>query len=127
LKWIPVYLGVTGLAYLGVLVITNTLGATMAVTDSMILIGSILAQFLLDNKKMENWYVWMVVNGFAIYTYFAAGLMVAGFQYIFFFANCFYGVYVWSKSRRAQSIRIDDRFAPHIGALEFDSVRPVTS
>jgi nicotinamide mononucleotide transporter len=112
---------VTGLAYIGVLFITNSLGATLALTDSLILIGSILAQFMLDNKILENWYVWLVVNGFAIYTYFAAGLPVAGFQYIAFFLNTFYGLYVWNKSR-AKSIRPNDRTSSDNWAFEPDSV-----
>lgn len=127
LKMIPVYLAVTGIAYLGVLAITQTIGATMALTDSMILIGSIIAQFLLDNKKIESWYVWLVVNGFAIFTYFSSGLPLAGFQYIFFFANTFYGLHVWNRSRRAQSICTNDSIATDNRPFGLDSVRPVTS
>lgn len=99
LKWVPVYLLVTALAYAGAVFISGLLGSTLPLTDSMILIGTILAQFLLDNKKIETWGVWAVVNVFAIYTYFTAGLALAGFQYIFFLANTIYGWYMWKKSK----------------------------
>ena len=100
LKWYPVYIGVTALAYLGAYLVSSSLGGSLAWTDSFILIGSILAQFMLDNKKLENWVVWLVVNAFAIYTYATAGLALAAFQYVFFFLNTFYGFYVWRNSRQ---------------------------
>jgi nicotinamide mononucleotide transporter PnuC len=102
LRWAPGYLVATGLAYLGILWIVGALGATLAFTDSFILVGSILAQFLLDNKKLENWWVWLVVDGFAIYTYFSAGLFVAGVQYIAFFINTIIGFVIWQRSYSAR-------------------------
>lgn len=98
LKWIPVYLLVVAVAYGGIVLITTSLGATLPLADSVILIGTLFAQFLLDNKRIETWYVWAVVNVFAIYVYFTAGLALAGFQFIFFLANTVYGWYMWRKS-----------------------------
>lgn len=99
LKWVPVYLIVTGLAYAGAVMLSGALGSTLPGTDSVILIGTILAQFLLDNKKIETWGVWAIVNIFAIYTYFSAGLFLAAFQFGFFLLNTVYGYYMWNKSR----------------------------
>lgn len=103
IKWIPAYVLATAAGYAGVVLITNALGATLPLADSVILIGTLLAQFLLDNKKIENWSVWAVVNVFAIYTYFTAGLALAGFQYIFFLANTVYGFYMWKASKNEVS------------------------
>lgn len=99
-KWIPAYILTTAGFYGLVLLIVTLAGGTLATTDSVILVGTILAQFLLDNKKIENWGVWIIVNVFAIYTYFTAGLALAAFQYVFFLANAFYGFYMWNKSRK---------------------------
>lgn len=101
LKWLPVYLVVTFVAYMGATAIVKALGGSQAWTDSAILAGTVLAQFLLDNKKWENWFVWAAVNVLAIYTYFTAGLPLVGFQYIFFLANTVYGMVVWTRSMRA--------------------------
>ena len=100
-KWIPVYVLTTAAFYGGVLFLVNLAGGTLAATDTVILIGTMLAQFLLDNKRIETWYVWMIVNVFAIYTYFTAGLALAAFQYVFFLANTFYGLYMWKQSKQA--------------------------
>jgi nicotinamide mononucleotide transporter len=96
-----VYLLATGAAYAGALGLNTHFGGSFAWTDTVILVLTILAQFLLDNKKLENWAVWAVVNVFAIYTYFTAGLFIVGVQYIFFLANTLYGWYVWNQSRKA--------------------------
>ena len=98
LKWVPVYLAVTAVAYLGATLIVNALGGRMAPADALILVGSILAQFLLDNKILSTWYVWVVVNIAAIYVYLSAGLYLAGFQYCLFLINAFWGAYEWKKS-----------------------------
>ena len=98
LKWVPAYVLATGAFYGIALWLVTAAGGTLALTDTVILIGTMLAQFLLDNKKIENWIVWMVVNVFAIYTYSTAGLALAAFQYVFFLANTFYGLYMWRRS-----------------------------
>lgn len=102
LKWIPVYLLATGAFYLLALALVTAVGGTLAATDTAILIGTMLAQFLLDNKRIETWAVWLVVNVFAIYTYGAAGLALVVFQYVFFLLNVFYGWYMWNKSMKLE-------------------------
>lgn len=95
---------VAGTGYLAVVFLATWLGGTLAWTDSLILVGTIMAQFMMDNKKIENWAVWALVNVFAIYTYFHAGLALAGFQYIFFLLNTGYGFMMWRKSHENQPL-----------------------
>lgn len=101
LKWVPAYIAVAGLGYAGAALLSSKFGGAMAWTDAMILAGTILAQFLLDNKKLENWIVWAVVNVFAIYTYATTGLPLVAFQYVFFLANTVYGYVIWLRSKRS--------------------------
>lgn len=107
-KWWPVYLVATALAFVGGWAIYHLTGAAVVWTDLVVMAGSILAQFLLDNKKMENWIVWAVVNVFAIYTYATHGLPLVAFQYVFFLLNAFYGLYVWNNSRKAAVVQSTD-------------------
>lgn len=104
IKMIPVYLVIAAAIFAGAAGITLAMGAKIILTDSAILLGTILAQFLLDNKKIENWFVWMGVNVFAIYTYWNADLKIAAFQYVFFLLNTFYGLYVWNRSRNVTAV-----------------------
>lgn len=108
LKWLPVYAAVTAATYGAVLLIVDSFDATLPVADSVILVGSILAQFLLDNKRIETWMVWAVVNVMAIYVYFDAGLALAGFQYITFLINTIIGYVIWNRSLHARENREGD-------------------
>jgi nicotinamide mononucleotide transporter len=124
LKWIPAYLAIAGFGYTGAAMLSSRLGGHMAWTDSVILAGTILAQFLLDNKKLENWIIWAVVNVFAIYTYATSGLPLVAFQYVFFLANTIYGYVIWNRSKKnVQRIYFDDSNATNHGTLAIDPVR----
>lgn len=98
--WTLAYIGGTAISYSVLLFITWKLGASLPLADSAILVGSILAQFLLDNKKLENWYVWAFVNILSIMTYWHAGLVLVAFQYVFFLCNTVYGYVSWNKSEK---------------------------
>jgi nicotinamide mononucleotide transporter len=100
LRWVPIYLLIAGLGYAGAALISQQFGGTMAWTDAMVLSATILAQFLLDNKKLENWLVWAVVNVFAIYTYATTSLPLVALQYVFFLLNTVYGFVIWRRSKQ---------------------------
>jgi nicotinamide mononucleotide transporter len=104
-RWLPIYLGVTGVAYVGAVVIAGALGGSFAAADSVILVGSILAQFLLDNKKVETWIVWFAVNLVAIWLYLTNGLAIAGLQYVLFLVTAVLGFREWWLAMRARDGR----------------------
>lgn len=123
IKMIPVYALIALVGYGGAALISQKLGGAMAWTDSIILAGTILAQFLLDNKKLETWFIWALVNVFAIYTYMTSGLPLVAFQYVFFLANTVYGYIIWKRSLRHESIRSTDGNAADDWALATAPVR----
>ena len=101
-KWILVYCAVTIAAYLGAVYLVTALGGQMPWIDGAILSGSILAQFLLDNKRIETWFIWAVVNILAIWTYLSNGLPLAGLQYLVFLANAGFGYMQWRRTINEQ-------------------------
>ncbi len=122
LKMVPFYLTFAAAFLGGAMWVTVAVGAPIILTDSAILFGTILAQSLLDNKKLENWPVWLVVNLFAIYTYAKAGLALVAFQYVFFFINTFIGLVAWNRSRNAESLDANDSVAAYQGPLAANPV-----
>lgn len=100
LGWWPVYVVVTLVVWWNLVQISSAMGAVLPVGDSFILAGSILAQFLLDQKKIENWIVWFVVNVVSIKVYSDAGLYLVAFQYVFFLLNTLVGSWAWFKSMK---------------------------
>lgn len=74
------------------------LGIGIPLLDSAILVLTIIAQFMMDNKKLENWIVWFVLNIIAIILYFQTGIYLAAMQYILFLANTVFGFAMWYLS-----------------------------
>lgn len=72
--------------------------ANMAVLDTFIFGFSVIAQFLLDRKKIETWIVWAIVNMVSIFVYFGQGLMLTGWLYVFLLINTVWGYIEWKKN-----------------------------
>jgi nicotinamide mononucleotide transporter len=93
--------GVLALAIYGLLFIINSLlGHEMGWLDVVLAVASGVAQFMLDNKKLENWVVWILIDIASIWLYFETGLFIVAFQYVFFLLNAFYGYYEWNKTTK---------------------------
>jgi nicotinamide mononucleotide transporter len=103
-KWWPVYIVFTIAAYALVFFVAQAFGGAFLWTDSLILILTILAQVLLDNKKLDNWIVWLVMDVFATWEYYHTGLYLVGFQYIFFTINTVIGFGYWMRSYRRDRV-----------------------
>lgn len=76
--------------------------ASFPFVDSIVLTLSILAQFLLMGRKLENWLVWIVVNSVAIPLYASKELYLTATLYTFFLGNAVYGWYTWKRLLKAQ-------------------------
>ncbi len=104
LKAAPIYLAVAAGGYGIALWIVTILGGHLALFDVAIVAGTILAQTLLDNKKIETWYIWAIVNVLAIYVYFSTGLYAVGIQYVLFLANTVWAFVEWRNSMKAKPL-----------------------
>lgn len=102
LKWYAGY-GAIGLAILGLFLLANLLLnpaglAGLNPIDVGLAVASGVAQLMLDNKKLETWSVWAIVDIVSIPFFISSGLYLVAFQYTFFLGNCFVGLYQWKKT-----------------------------
>lgn len=98
--WSLGYVGI-GLAVYAFLQLVNWyFGYAMNPLDIAVAVLSGVAQFMLDNKKLENWIVWAVVNVLSIWLFFHQGLYLVTLQYVFFLANTVYGFTMWKRSMK---------------------------
>lgn len=81
----------------------NIWDAHLLFMDALIFTLSIIAQWFLDRKKLQNWYVWNIVNVISIVVFWQAGLIATTIIYICFFANAFWGFYEWNKAFKANA------------------------
>lgn len=93
-----------GSAAWGYFMHTNTT-ADFAFADAFILVTSLIAQYLLAVKKLENWVLWIAVDIIAIYIYAQKGLKVTYVLYSIYLLLCILGYRSWSISLNKRLIR----------------------
>lgn len=102
-KKIILYILFTAVTWFGALQVIQFFGGQMAILDGWLLVGTVLAQFLLDRKKLETWIVWVAVNVVSVYVYFNAGLYLLAAQFVFFLANAIFAWFQWRKSMKTNT------------------------
>jgi len=63
--------------------------------DSLVLTFSVLAQFMLVRRYLQNWWCWLLVNSIAIPLYYSRGLELTAAFYLVYWFNAWYGLYQW--------------------------------
>jgi nicotinamide mononucleotide transporter len=72
--------------------------AAAAHADAFIAAASLCAQYLMAQKKLENWVVWIVVDVVAIAVYWVRDLRLTAALYVVFLLLCVAGVRSWHAS-----------------------------
>jgi nicotinamide mononucleotide transporter len=76
---------------------------TTPLVDGVVFTLSVVAQFLLDRKRIETWWVWTAVNILSVWLYASNGVWLFTGLYIFFFFNAFWGWWEWRQAMQRQS------------------------
>jgi len=67
--------------------------------DGFLTAGSLVGQFLLSRKKLENWHVWIAVDVLYIGLYIYKDLMLTALLYALFVVMAAIGLRAWRKSQ----------------------------
>ncbi|MEI6141416.1 MAG: nicotinamide riboside transporter PnuC [Mariniphaga sp.] len=65
--------------------------------DSLIMVSSVIATFLLAMKKIENWYLWIMIDFICTLLYFKKEVYILSLEYLIFLGLASYGLYYWKK------------------------------
>ena len=65
--------------------------------DLLLAAGSATAQLALDQKKIENWLMWIVINVFSIVFFMEQGMFLLAIQFIMFLVNAIVAFIRWNK------------------------------
>lgn len=72
--------------------------------DLMLAAGSATAQLMLDNKRIENWLVWIAINVFSIGFFLQEGLILLAIQFMMFLVNAMVALYRWHKDLKKEVV-----------------------
>jgi nicotinamide mononucleotide transporter len=73
--------------------------------DSFVTVMSIIATYLMVQKKVECWGLWFLVNSLACSLYFFKGIMLVGIEYVVFCFITAFGLWNWIKEYRSYTGR----------------------
>jgi nicotinamide mononucleotide transporter len=65
--------------------------------DAFILVASIVAQYMMAKKKIENWIIWIFIDIIATILYLISGAVFTSILYGILIFNAIYGFYQWRK------------------------------
>ncbi len=91
--------------------------------DALTTVLSLLAQYLLTRKRLENWYVWIAADVIYVWLYVHRGLHLTAVLYLIFIGMCLAGLAAWRRSLHApapESLPEESRERPQ-GAKWFGS------
>ncbi len=66
--------------------------------DGFILVGSVVAQLLTARKRLESWWLWIIVDCVAVPLYASRGLYFLSGLYAVFIVLCVMGMREWRQS-----------------------------
>lgn len=75
----------------------NIFNADLAYFDAFTTVGSLVAQYLLAKKYLENWIVWIIVDVIAIGVYAYKGLYFVTFLFFVYLLLCILGYRKWKN------------------------------
>lgn len=88
--WLVIFAILYGFLYF----VTDT---DVAMADGFLTAGSLLGQILLSRKKIENWYVWIIVDVLYVALYLYKNLILTALLYAIFVVLAVIGARAWRK------------------------------
>ena len=76
--------------------------------DALTTVLSLVAQYLLCRKRLENWIVWIVVDAIYVPLYLSRDLDLTALLYALFLVMCIYGLRAWLPARRGSLRRAEN-------------------
>ncbi len=93
-------LGVLGVAAIGTFLATRT-DASLPYWDSTTVVMSLIAQWLVTRKVLENWHLWILADVLMVGIYFYKQLYVTTGLYVVFTLMAIQGLREWTRSMTA--------------------------
>ncbi len=70
--------------------------------DSFVTVMSIITTFLMIQKKVECWIIWIIIDAVATYLYFSKGIKFVAVEYLIFCFLASFGLWNWIQEYKSQ-------------------------
>lgn len=77
--------------------------------DTALLVGSVIGQILLMNRKIENWGFWLLVNTIAVPLFLSRGLYLTSVLYAAYWIHAIIAYRKWRSEMQGQDIQLTQR------------------
>jgi nicotinamide mononucleotide transporter len=91
-------LAFAGIAALLTVVLVSFTDSTTPVADAATTASSLVAQFMLNRRWMQTWFVWIATDVAFIALYLYKDLWITGLLYLVFIGLCIHGYRVWRRA-----------------------------
>lgn len=98
-KWAIIW--IVGTCIWGYLMKTFT-DATLPLIDAALAVGSLIAQWFLSKKILENWYIWIALDVVFIGVFYYKELHLTAILYFIFLILASSGAIAWNKAKNKQ-------------------------
>jgi len=78
-------------------------GPTMPFMDTATTAVSLVAEWMLAKKLLENWAVWIVIDAISVGMFVADGLYLTAINYAIYFALAVMGLVAWRRTLATQT------------------------
>jgi nicotinamide mononucleotide transporter len=89
--------GLVGLGTVGLMLVLRAVSGSAPFLDAFTTILSLAAQYLLNRKAIENWYLWISADVLYIYLYIVRDLQLTAILYCIFLGLCLLGLWQWRR------------------------------
>lgn len=93
---------ITVIATTGLTLFLQSVNDSAPFLDALTTVLSLVAQYMLTRKLLENWYVWISVDVVYIGLYIYKELYLTSFLYLIFLTMCIAGFIQWRKAFQAE-------------------------
>jgi nicotinamide mononucleotide transporter len=89
---------VGGVVWVALIIATRATGGAMPVLDAGTTAASLVAEWMLARKLLDNWTLWIAVDGIYVGMLIADHLYLTAFNYAIYFALAILGYVSWKRS-----------------------------
>jgi nicotinamide mononucleotide transporter len=105
-QW-PILIAIGVAGWLVLATVTSRLpGAALPYADAALVSSSLIAQYLMTKKYIENWLLWIVIDVFYVGMFIFKGLRLTAFNYAIYLGLAVMGYVSWRKSQREQAAMV---------------------